>query len=98
MLFGTFAFYYIRYQKLIDQKMAGPVFANSSKIYAIPRALYPGYAITRDQIIGELRKTGYSEESEKGESKLGTYHAASKGVEVRPGPESFHSSEAALIK
>lgn len=98
IFFGVFAFYYIRYQKLIDQKMAGPVFANSSKIYAIPRALYPGYTITRDQIIAELRKTGYTEESEKGESKLGTYHAVSKGVEVRPGPESFHSSEGAVIK
>jgi penicillin-binding protein 1B len=98
IFFGVFAFYYIRYQKLIDQKMAGPIFANSSKIYAIPRTLYPGYTITRDQIVAELRKTGYTEESEKGESKLGSYHAVSKGVEVRPGPESFHSSEGAVIK
>jgi penicillin-binding protein 1B len=98
ILFGIFAFYYIRFQKLIDQKMAGPVFANSSKIYSIPRTLYPGYSITRDQIIAELRKTGYSEASEKGESRLGTYHAVPNGVEVRPGPESYHSSEGAVVK
>jgi penicillin-binding protein 1B len=98
IFFGVFAFYYIRFQKLIDQKMAGPVFANSSKIYSIPRTLYPGYTITRDQIIAELRKTGYSEVEEKGESKLGTYKAVSHGVEVRPGPESYHSSEGAVIK
>ena len=99
VLFGVFAFYYIRFQKLIDQKMAGPVFANSSKIYAIPRTLFPGYPITREQIVADLRKTGYSEESEKGESRLGTYQLVSGGgVEIHPGPESYHSSEGALIK
>ena len=98
IFFGIFAFYYIRFQKVIDQKMAGPIFNNSSKIYAIPRTLYPGYAITRDQIVGELRKTGYTEGEEKGESKLGSYKVLSKGVEVRPGPESYHSSEGAVIK
>jgi penicillin-binding protein 1B len=98
IIFGVFAFYYIRFQKLIDQKMAGPVFNNSSKIYAIPRTLYPGYTITRDQIVAELRKTGYTEESEKGDSKLGSYKVVSKGVEVRPGPESYHSAEGAVVR
>jgi penicillin-binding protein 1B len=98
VVFGVFAFYYIRFQKVIDQKMAGPIFNNSSKIYAIPRTLYPGYTITREQIVAELRKTGYTEGEEKGESKLGSYKVVSKGVEVRPGPESYHSAEGAVVK
>lgn len=96
--FGVFAFYYIKFQKLIDQKMAGPVFNNSSKIYGMPRTLYRGYPITRDQIVAELRKAGYSEEAEKGESKMGTYRVVSRGVEIRPGPESYHASEGAQVR
>ena len=96
-LLGVFAFYYIRYQKLIDARMSGPVFANASKIYATPRVLNPGYKITRDQVTSLLRKAGYTEETEKGESRLGTYKLVSHGIQVHPGPESFHSSDPAVV-
>jgi penicillin-binding protein 1B len=95
---GVFAYFYVKYQKLIDQRMSGPVFANASKIYATPRVLTPGYKTTREEVAAQLRRAGYSEESEKGESKLGTYQLVSKGIQIRPGPESFHSPENALIK
>jgi len=95
---GVFAFFYVKYQKLIDQRMSGPVFANASKIYATPRVLTPGYKTTREEVAAQLRRAGYSEVSEKGESKLGTYQVVSKGIQIRPGPESFHSPENALIK
>ncbi|MCU1285703.1 MAG: Penicillin-binding protein [Acidobacteriales bacterium] len=98
VVLGIFAVFYIRYQKLIDQRMSGPVFANASKIYATPRVLTPGFKATRDEVATQLRRAGYSEESEKGESKLGTYHLVSSGIQIRPGPESFHSPENALIK
>jgi penicillin-binding protein 1B len=98
LFFGVFAFFYVRYQKLIDQRMSGPVFANSSKIYAAPRALYPGYRMTEKEVVAELRRAGYTEVNEKGESKLGSYRVTGRGVEVIPGPESFHSAEGARIR
>lgn len=98
LFLGVFAFYYIRYQKLIDERMSGPVFANSSKIYSAPRVLRAGYKTTREQVAEDLRKAGYTEASEKGESKLGTYKLIAKGLEVRPGPESFHSEEGATVR
>ena len=95
---GVFAFYYVKYQKLIDQRMSGPVFANASKIYGNPRSLTVGYKISREEVASELRRAGYTEENEKGESKLGHYKMVSSGIQVRPGPESFHSPDGALIK
>jgi penicillin-binding protein 1B len=95
---GIFAFFYVKYQKLIDQRMSGPVFANASKIYGTPRALTVGYKISREEVTSELRKAGYTEENEKGESKLGNYKLVSAGIQVRPGPESFHSPDGALVK
>jgi penicillin-binding protein 1B len=98
LFLGVFAFFYVHYQKLIDQRMSGPVFANSSKIYAAPRALAPGYKMTLKEVAAELRKAGYTEASEKGESKLGSYRIKANALEVMPGPESFHSAEGALVK
>jgi penicillin-binding protein 1B len=95
---GVFAYFYVKYQKLIDQRMSGPVFANASKIYGTPRSLTVGYKISREQITSELRRAGYSEENEKGESKLGSYKLVSNGIQVKPGPESFHNPDGALIK
>jgi penicillin-binding protein 1B len=95
---GVFAYFYVKYQKLIDQRMSGPVFANASKIYGTPRVLTAGYHITREQVASELRRAGYTEENEKGESKLGSYKLVSDGIQIRPGAESFHSPDGALIK
>ncbi|HUR37161.1 MAG TPA: transglycosylase domain-containing protein, partial [Terriglobales bacterium] len=98
LFFGVFAFFYVHYQKLIDQRMSGPVFANSSKIYAQPRTLTAGYRSTQKDIADELRRAGYTEASEKGESKMGTYRLVNRGIEVVPGPESFHAAEGAIIR
>ncbi|HUQ50190.1 MAG TPA: PBP1A family penicillin-binding protein [Terriglobales bacterium] len=98
LLLGVFAFYYVRFQKLIDQRMSGPVFNNSSKIYAKPRTLRPGYRITREEVAAQLRRAGYTEAGEKGESKLGTYRLTGNGIEIMPGPESFHSQESAFVR
>lgn len=98
LMLGVFAFFYVHYQKLIDQRMSGPIFANSSKIYAQPRTLAPGYRMTQRQVMDELRRAGYTEASEKGEVKLGTYRLVGRGVEIKPGPESFHSPEGAVVR
>src|SRR5882724_6133068 len=37
VLFGVFSYYYIKYQKIVDKRFYGPIFANSAKIYAQPR-------------------------------------------------------------
>ena len=98
MMVGIFAFYYIRYQKIIDKTFSGPIFANASKIYAIPRAVGPGFKTSKEEIAQQLRKAGYVEASEKGESKLGTYRLVDRGIQIRPGPESYHSAEGALLR
>src|SRR5437879_3755035 len=45
-----------------------------------------------------MRRAGDSNEPEKGEWKPRTYRPASQGIKIRPGSESFHSPENALIK
>jgi penicillin-binding protein 1B len=95
--FAVFAYYYVQLQQLIDARMKGPLFANAAKIYATPRSISPGDKLSQSEVISQLRKAGYVEGSSASEAKLGTFHASSRGLEVRPGAESFHSPDGALI-
>ncbi len=89
------SYYYIKYDRIIEKRFRTPVFANSAKIYALPRIVQEGQKIDPHEIGAELRRAGYSDKD--GESKLGTFHLVSGGIEITPGPESYHSPEPAKI-
>ncbi len=96
LLLGVFAFYYIKYEKIIDRRMSGQIFSNTAKIYALPKTVRVGGSITAKEIAAELRRAGYSEVG-KNESKIGTFRMSSSGIEIRPGAESYHSPDVAEI-
>ncbi len=96
--FGVFAFYYVRYDKIIERKMRGPLFNNAAKIYARPEVVRAGEPYTADDLIAKLKRAGYTEEGRKPESPLGQYRVGKNGVEILPGPQSFHSPDTALIR
>jgi len=96
-LLGIFAFYYIRYQKIVDRRMRGQIFANASKIYAAPRLVRLGHKIDARQIAADLRRAGYSEDGDNNQSRMGSFHLTASGIDVMPGTESYHSPEGAAI-
>jgi len=93
---GTFTYYYIKFDRIIDQKFKGPVFSNSAKIYAIPQAVRLGEKIDLKEIAVQLRRAGYSEKD--GQSRMGSFRLADHSIEIKPGPDSYHSPEAAAIR
>jgi penicillin-binding protein 1B len=92
---GLFSYYYVKYDRIIEHRFRTPVFANSAKIYALPRVVREGQKIEGREIAAELRRAGYSDQ--EGQSKLGTFHLGNGGIEITPGPESYHSPEPARI-
>jgi len=98
VLFGVFAYYYVKYQKIVDAKMRGQIFNNAAKIYAAPYVVKDGAPLGITAVVSRLRKAGYSEVAERYVSKIGTYHATETSIEVKPGPESYHTAEGALIQ
>jgi len=92
----VFSYFYIKYDQIIEKRFQTPVFANSAKIYALPRVVRDGEKTDAKQIAAELRQAGYSDK--QGESSLGTYRLMKGGIEITPGPESYHAPEAARIK
>lgn len=91
---GVFSYYYVKYERIVDRRMHGPIFSDSAKVFAAPRAVRVGEKITLHDIAADLRRAGYTEGRN---SKLGTFKLASSAIEVHPGPESYHSPEGAVI-
>ena len=91
-----FSYNYIKYDRIIERRFRTPVFSNSAKIYALPQTVRTGEPVDAREIAGELKRAGYLDEKD-GESALGTFRMLGDGVEVTPGPESYHSPEAARI-
>ncbi len=95
VVIGFFAYWYVKYDRIIEQRFRGPVFATSAKIYASPRVVRVGSRDTINDIATELRRAGYAEQ--QGGSPLGSYRVHGGTIEVLPGPESYHSPEPATI-
>ena len=91
----AFSYFYIKYDQIIEKRFRSPVFANSAKIYALPRTVRDGQKIEAKEIAAELRRSGYADQD--GESKMGSFRLEKGGIEIIPGDESYHSPEPAQI-
>jgi penicillin-binding protein 1B len=90
-----FCYFYVKYDRIIAQRFRTSVFTNSAKIYAIPRTVHDGDKADAKEIAAALRRAGYSDK--EGQSQFGTFRLLTGGIEITPGPESYHSPEEALI-
>ena len=91
----TFSYYYVKFSRLIDEKLQGGPFQTTSMIFAAPKVVWLGEEIGEDDIVAQLRRSGYTESSR---NPLGWYHVREDAVEVFPGPDSYFDQEAGVIK
>lgn len=98
VFFGIFSYYYIKYQKIVDKRFYGPIFANTAKIYAQPREVRIGQKADPKEIANYLRHAGYTEAGEQGKSKFGTYRVLKDSIEIKPGEESYYNAEGAVVR
>jgi len=94
---AVFVFFYVKYEGIVDRRMAGPIFSNSAKIYARPEVVEVGSRTTPQEIAAYLRRAGYSEQSKENDSPMGRFRLSGSSIEVMPGEESFHAAESATI-
>jgi penicillin-binding protein 1B len=98
LFLAVFGYYYVVYQHVVDERLKQPIFANTAKIFAAPREVRPGQKLTVRLIAEELRQAGYSADGASQTSELGTYKESAQAVTVRPGPQSFHAQDSAVIR
>jgi len=95
LVIGGFSYFYVKYDRVIAKRFSNPIFSNSAHIYAIPKTVRPGQTLQAKAIAADLRHAGYSENTDT--SPMGSYHLLKDGIEITPGPESYHSPDPARI-
>jgi penicillin-binding protein 1B len=96
MIYGGFL--YIKYGRIVDQRLQHPLFKNTAKIYAAPREVRPGQKFTIQLIADELRQAGYTTTGAFKQSPLGTYRVDPETINIEPGPQSYHAQDGATIR
>jgi len=91
-------YFYFEYQHIVDARLKEPLFANTAKIFAASREVRPGQKLNIQLIATQLRDAGYTAEGAEHASELGTYSQGVQQITVRPGPQSYHSQDAATIR
>ena len=88
-----FGYMYFKYQKIVDDRLAaGPIFANVEQVYAAPREVRVGQHLTVSFIAQDLRRAGYNTNPQ-----FGTFTVNGDSITIKPGPESYHSTDGATI-
>lgn len=90
---AVFGYFYVHYQHIVDDRLAsGHIFASVSQIYAAPKEVRDGQKLTADSIAADLRRAGYNTNQ-----KLGTYQLNGDSIFIKPGEESYHTTDGATI-
>jgi penicillin-binding protein 1B len=98
LFFVVGGFYYVKYQHIVDERLKQPLFADTAKIFAAPREVRPGQKLSVHLLANELRQAGYSADGAPATSALGTFSEGVQNITVRPGPQSYHSQDGAVIR
>ncbi|MGA3027937.1 MAG: PBP1A family penicillin-binding protein [Bryobacteraceae bacterium] len=91
----VFAWFWVKYARLINEKLAAGPFANTSMLFAAPRSIAVGDEASAPEIAAELRRGGYSG-SDK--NRLGYYTLKPSEIDIYPGPDSYFEPEGGVIK
>jgi penicillin-binding protein 1B len=96
VLAGTtvFAYYCVAYSHMIDARLSGQVFSNTSQVYSAPRRIYAGEPIREKDLTGYLQSAGYYEHVQAG--ARGGYSEFGSSLDIRPGASSYFGGGNAL--
>ena len=89
------AFYYVKYARLIDRKLAAGPFSDTYNIYSAPRTVVVGDRFSPQAVAAMLRRSGYSASHE---NPMGFYNLRPDAIEIFPGRNSYYDQEAGVIQ
>jgi penicillin-binding protein 1B len=84
---GLFAYYSIKFSKMIDERLAAGILQNTTQIFSTPTRIFPGQTLSQEELISYLQRAGYR--TKEDEATLGQYTVRGNAVEVRPGKASY---------
>ncbi len=93
--FGVFTYYYVKYSRLIETKLAAGPFSNTSMLFAAPRTVDVGDIADPQEIANDLRRSGYTESPK---NPMGYFTLKPDEIDVYPGPDSYFKRDEGVIK
>ncbi len=94
---AVFAYYSHAYERVVEQRLRQPLFANTAKIYAAPREVRPKQKYSVQEIAKDLLTAGYTPVGVSHPSQLGTFSATESTIHIQPGPQSYHAPDGATV-
>lgn len=80
---ATFAYFYISYARLVDERLASGYLTSRAGIYAAPRVLRTGQNISPARLVEALRRAGYVD-AEASNVWSGRFRTTEHGIEIEP--------------
>jgi penicillin-binding protein 1B len=91
---GVVAYYYISFGHLIDQRLTGQIFHNTSSVYSAPGHIYVGETLAEKDLTDYLLNDGYQAGEASGAP--GEMLVKNSTVEIRPSANSYFKGDNAL--
>lgn len=84
VVIGFLVYYWTIFSGCIDNLLKGEVFTRSAGIYAAPKQLRVGQALTPEQLVELLKHSGYVEKTQQADIARGRYSLVAGGIDVEP--------------
>jgi penicillin-binding protein 1B len=91
---SVFAYYYIQFGKLINQRLTGQVYQNTSRVFSGPGHIYTGETMRSGELATYLLRAGYQEG--KVEGAPGEFQVKGSTIDIRPSRDSYFQGGNAL--
>ncbi|HKQ85515.1 MAG TPA: PBP1A family penicillin-binding protein [Candidatus Acidoferrales bacterium] len=91
---GVLTYYYVAFGKLIDQRLTGQIFENTSSVYTAPGRIFTGESLRESELTSYLLRAGYQESDVAGSA--GYFKVSGASVEIYPSPYSYFRGRNAL--
>jgi penicillin-binding protein 1B len=91
---GIFTYYYMKYSRMIDTRLSGGIFENTTQIFSAPEHISAAQAWGPDDLTDYLTRVGYRPENDP--NALGQYTVQGSTVDIRPSKLSYFGGKNAL--
>jgi penicillin-binding protein 1B len=91
---GIFTYYHVKYSRMIDARLSGKVFQNTTQIFSAPEYISVGEAWGPEDLATYLTRIGYRPETD--ENSLGEFTVEGDTVDIRPSKLSYFGGSNAL--
>ena len=91
---GIFTYFYVKYSRMIDARLSGKIFQNTTQIFSAPEYISVGQAWSAEDLTTYLTRIGYRPEAD--DNSLGQYTVGRNSVDIRPSKLSYFGGSNAL--